>query len=119
MPILAIEMVVAAGETAPPGLAGQIADAAGEVLSASVGSTWVRLRTLPAGQYGESGGAPAGVMPVFVDLLVAQWPDPAVLQTQCAALADLVGRLCGRPPENVHILVQPPAAGRIAFGGKL
>lgn len=30
-----------------------------------------------------------------------------------------VASLTGRPAENVHLLVQPAALGRIAFGGKV
>ena len=30
-----------------------------------------------------------------------------------------IAEACSRPVEDVHILFEPPAAGRIAFGGKL
>jgi hypothetical protein len=34
-------------------------------------------------------------------------------------LTEGVASLCGRSPENVHLLYEADAQGRIAFGGRL
>ena len=34
-------------------------------------------------------------------------------------VGEAVAHLADRSPENVHVLVQPAAKGRIAFGGKV
>ena len=117
MPILDVELV--GDESPPPDLAGRIADAVGQALGAPVGATWVRLRELPAGRYAESGGGPPeGVTPVFVTVLLAR---PLLGDVRLRVLAELTGavaRACDRPEDNVHVLLAPPASGRMAFGGE-
>jgi hypothetical protein len=39
------------------------------------------------------------------------------LERQVGELARSVAEACGRPAENVHVLVLPEGAGRVAFGG--
>lgn len=120
MPILEVEVVTGPDETAPPDLARRLADAAAEAMAQPPGRTWVRLRTLPAGLYAEDGGGPpAGVRPVFVSVLKARRPAADALAEEAARLAAALAAACGRPVENVHILYEPDAAGRIAFGGEL
>ena len=119
MPILTIEVVLADDEELAPGEARALADAAGEVLGSAPGTTWVRLRTLPRERYAESGGAPAELLPVFVDLLLAEPPPADELPDLVAGLTAALAGVLGRPAENVHVLLAPPAAGRIAFGGSL
>ncbi len=115
MPILEVE-IVGAPETSD-GLAARIAVAAGEALD-KPGGTWVRLRRLEPADYAESdGGPPAGVAPVFVRVLERAAPDD--LDARVERLTDAVAAACGRPAENVHVLYEPPAAGRMAFGGRL
>lgn len=104
----------------PSGLAGDIANKAAAVLDAQPGRTWVRLRTLSPQQYAEDGGGPPpGVYPVFVSLLKADIHPPDELAAVITGLTAAIALSCNRPPENVHILFQPPARGRIAFGGRL
>ncbi len=119
MPIVDVEIVGAPEARLRDGLARRIADAAGEVLRSRPGGTWVRLRYLDAAHYAENGGAPEGVRPVLVSVLQAVVPDGDALSEQAARLASAVAEACGRPVENVHVVFEPPAAGRIAFGGKL
>lgn len=115
MPILDVEIV--GGAPAPAGLATRLADALGAELGAGPGRTWVRLRRLAEADYGESGGGPPeGPGPIFVTLLEA---DPRTTAVRLRAVAETVGRLCDRPTERVHVLVEPAARGRIAFGGTL
>lgn len=120
MPILDIEIVSSPADTSDASLSRRLADAAAAVFGAPAGRTWVRVRRLADADYGEdAGGPPPGVQPVFVRILKAEVPEPGRLAEECAALADAIGKVCGRPAENVHILYEPHAAGRIAFGGKL
>jgi hypothetical protein len=120
MPILLVELVTAPGETVPDGTAAAIADAAAAVFAAPAGRTWVRLHALPALAYAEDGGGPpTGVRPVFVQVLKASVPDRPELEREATALAAAVARACHRPVENVHTVYEPPAAGRMAFGGAL
>ena len=114
MPILDVDIVGAADLD----LAQKIADAAGQVFHTPAGETWVRLRSPDA--YAESGGTlPEGVRPVFVSVLKAQPPTGEALALEVSALTEAVAHACGRPPENVHVLYEPAAQGRLAFGGSL
>lgn len=120
MPILEVELVTGPGEALPPDLAPRLAEAAAAAMSQPPGRTWVRLRMLPAGHYAEDGGGPpAGVRPVFVSVLKARRPAADALAEEAARLAAALAAVCGRPVENVHILYEEAAAGRIAFGGDL
>ena len=117
MPIIDVEMVYQEGEAMPEGLASTLADAIGEVFGADPGRVWVRVRTLPDSQYAENlSEAPR---PVFVTVLAAQPPAGDLLRLQADQITQAVARICRYAPENVHVLFEPPAAGRIAFGGVL
>lgn len=124
MPILELEYVRTAEQNVPAGLAQSVADAAGEIFESSPGSTWVKVRSLAPENYAENGsgvGRPltSQEAPVFVRVLLATPPD-GERRAECArSLADAVARCIGRPAERVHILFEPAAAGRIAFGGVL
>lgn len=120
MPILDIEMVVAPGEMIPAGIAPAVADAAAEIFDAPAGTTWAKFHTLPAADYAENGiGAAETPAPVFVRVLKRDLPETGAMRIEAARLAASVAKVCGRPVENVHILYEPPGAGRVAFGGKL
>lgn len=117
MPIVDVEMVFRAGETMPDGLASTLADAIGEVFGAEPGKVWVRVRTLAESHYAENlSEAPR---PVFVTVLASAPPTGDLLRLQCDQLCQTVARICRYAPENVHVLFEPTAAGRIAFGGVL
>jgi phenylpyruvate tautomerase PptA (4-oxalocrotonate tautomerase family) len=120
VPILDVEVIGPLPAAVARGLARRVAEAAGPVLQAPVGNTWVRLRRLPSSDYAESGGGPPrGVLPVFVALLLRRPPGGRARARQVAALTDAVARACGRPRENVHVLYRAAAGGRAAFGGRL
>jgi phenylpyruvate tautomerase PptA (4-oxalocrotonate tautomerase family) len=120
MPVLEIEAVTDDRHPLPDGLAARLADAAGEVMGSSPGQTWVRLRDLPRNDYAESGGdLPEGVLPVFVRVLRADLPAPPELDREMLSLAQAVAGAFRRPVENVHVLYEPAARGRIGFGGNL
>lgn len=119
MPILDVEIVLRPGENLRPNLASQLADQAGEVFGAAPGTTWVKLRAIPADYYAENGAAPPqGVYPVFVSILKAKLPDIDKLQAEVASLTAAVAQVCARPPENVHVIYLPEGSGRVAFGGR-
>lgn len=118
MPIVDIEIITS--ESLDGGLAAGIADMAAQIFGGPPASTWVRLRSLPQEQYAENGMAtPEGWRSVFVTVRKAQRPTGSALEAEVRALAEGVARVCGRPVENVHILYEPDAQGRIAFGGSL
>ncbi len=120
MPVLEVELVLRDDEILAEDLAGRIADAAGEVFDAAPGTTWVRLRTSLPSSYGESGGGPpADTHPVFVRVLKADIADGETLSNEAVRLTETLAAIIGRPLENVHLIYEPAARGRVAFGGKL
>jgi hypothetical protein len=120
MPIVEVEIVLRAGEVLRTGLAAELADRAAAVFDAPTGTTWAKLRSLPAEQYAENDfSRPTEVYPVFVTVLKARLPNPAGLQREAAQLAEAFAQPCDRSIENVHIVYLPAGAGRVAFGGRL
>jgi phenylpyruvate tautomerase PptA (4-oxalocrotonate tautomerase family) len=119
MPIFDIEFVARPGEAPAATLARDLADALGHVLDAAPGKVWVKLRVVPADAYAENGAGADRPFPVFVTLTASAPPDGERLDRVVAGVTESVARLAGRPPENVHVLVQPAARGRIAFGGRV
>lgn len=120
MPILDVEIVLRPGESPDEGLAQELAEQAGLVFGTQPGRTWVKLRTLGPDQYAENGGGPPpGVHPVFVSVLKASLPPSDRLAAEAARLTIAIARACRRPLENVHVLYQAEAAGRVSFGGEL
>ena len=116
MPILTVEIV----GPAPRGVASRIADAAGEVFGAGPGTTWVRLHRITSADYAENGGGPPrGVRPVFASVLKRGVAGGPALEREAAALTAAIAKAVGRSVENVHVVYEPPAAGRLAFGGRL
>src|SRR5687768_2467413 len=118
MPILDVEIITS--ESLESGLAARLADTAAQVFGGPPASTWVRVRALPKEHYAENGiAAPDGWRSVFVTVQKAQRPTGSALEAEVRALTEGVARVCGRPIENVHILYEPDAQDRIAFGGSL
>ncbi len=120
MPILDVEIVGDLPEPAQNGLARRLADAAGEVLRSRPQGTWVKVRFLEEHAYAENAGGPdAGVSPVFVRVLKRGLTSGEALKSEIEALTKAIAAACGRATENVHIIYEPPGAGRVAFGGQL
>jgi phenylpyruvate tautomerase PptA (4-oxalocrotonate tautomerase family) len=120
MPIVDVELVVADNEQVPSNLATTLADAAGKLFGTSAGQTWVRLHRLPLQDYAENElGPPPGIRPIFVTVLKAKVPPLNELKRELEQLAEMIGHICGRPIENVHIFYQPEGRGRVGFGGRL
>lgn len=118
MPIIEVELV---GDSAgSSSMAGELADALALALEARPDGTWVKVAVLPEALYAEGGGGPAvGIRPVFVRIVKAELAVGTELQAQALRVADAVSAVCGRPRENVHVIYEPQARGRIAFGGQL
>jgi phenylpyruvate tautomerase PptA (4-oxalocrotonate tautomerase family) len=120
MPILDIEIVIRPGETLNHKVAVELANRAGEIFAAPLGSTWVKVRTLNHDNYAESGGnSPVDFFPVFVSVLAARLPTPDKMQIEVAKLTAMIAQVYVRPEENVHIVYLPEGAGRVSFGGKI
>ncbi|MBK6982540.1 MAG: hypothetical protein IPH30_14260 [Betaproteobacteria bacterium] len=119
MPIFDIEIATRHGETLAPRLANDLADALGAVLGADAGKVWVRLRALAPEAYAENLEGADRPYPVFVELTASAPPQGEHLDHVVQQVGEAVAHLADRSPENVHVLVQPAAKGRIAFGGKV
>ena len=119
MPILEVEIVLKPGELLTTDIAARIADVAGEALASRPRGTWVKVRALDSALYAENGGGSSlDVFPVFVSVLKSAI-DTEKLKDEANRLAESIAGVCNRPRENVHILYEPEARGRIAFGGNL
>lgn len=120
MPIVDIRPVVPASRDVPGNAAQRLADAISRVLHAETGRVWVRLAAIPQGSYAENGTTLGDDdLPVFVTVLLADWPEQDARAKQAEALALAVAASLERLPEHVHIEYAPPGRGRNAFGGKL
>ena len=113
MPIVRIEIV---GD-ARARLAQALADRLGDLFQVAPGRVWVSIHRIAVADYAEN-QTPSPVQPVFVSVLVRRYPESG-LADLAYAIAEVVGALCERPVDHVHVLFEPPAAGRIAFGGRL
>lgn len=109
MPILDITIV---GEQ--PASAARIAEVAGDVLGTEPSFTWVSLHRVS--EYAENRVA-APPSPVIVRVLLRRVPDDRA--SLARALGAAIATELGRARDDVHVLFEPPAAGRIAFGGEL
>jgi phenylpyruvate tautomerase PptA (4-oxalocrotonate tautomerase family) len=120
MPILDVTIVLGPGETLPADLAQRLADAAGHVFAAPPGRVWVTLHAEPADHYAENATARADTpRPVLVRLTQAVPAEASARAAQATALTQALAAALDRDSSLVHLIYEPPAAGRIAFGGRL
>src|SRR5262245_53061486 len=119
MPIVDVEIVLNDGQSLRANLAAELAEVIGSVFESPKGRTWVRLRSLARGNYGENGGTPEYAQPVFVTILKAEWPQGEALKREMRLLTNAIAAIVDRNSDSVHILYEPDAKGRIAFGGEL
>ena len=97
-----------------------LADALGDLFGSEPAGTWVRMRYLDEYDYAESHTRLGPTVdPTFVTILRRQNPEAADLASEAMAVAEAVGRVLARPRENVHVIYEPEATGRVAFGGTL
>ncbi|MEM7247401.1 MAG: hypothetical protein AAF533_18825 [Acidobacteriota bacterium] len=120
MPILDIEIEAERDDEIAPDLAERLASVAGRVLETPPGRTWVRVHRLSRCRHAENDEElPVDARPTFVRLLLARWPDEARRSELATRLTAEVAAACDRPADNLTLIFEPPAAGRIAFGGRL
>lgn len=123
MPIVVVELL--SPEPPPDALASRLADALGPIFESPVGHTWVRCSSCDPRHYAESAdptsSAPRPTPPswAFVRVTLRAPPDEDGRAGLAARIAAVVAEATARPLEDVHVLFEPPAAGRIAFGGEL
>lgn len=116
MPILRVRHVGAD----IPGLARRLASACSLVLAARPGSTWVFVSRTEPRDYAENDeGLPSAGHPMLVSVLLGELPERQARADLATRLATAVAGSAPWPLENVHVLFEPAAAGRIAFGGVL
>lgn len=119
MPIIDVEITYRGTLPDDSSMAQRLADAAGEVLGTVPGRTWVKVRYLPGQNYAENGGTPDDMAPIFVSVLLGRGSELTDRSKSALALAVAIARVVDRSADSVHILFEPDAIGRIAFGGKL
>jgi phenylpyruvate tautomerase PptA (4-oxalocrotonate tautomerase family) len=120
MPLIDVCPVVSPSCKLPDDAAQILADTISQVLNAEPGRVWVRLAEVPDGKYAENGATVEGNdLPVFVQVLHADWPTQDARAQEAAALSVAVATCLNRQSERVHVEYAPPGRGRIAFGGKL
>jgi phenylpyruvate tautomerase PptA (4-oxalocrotonate tautomerase family) len=70
---------------------------------------------------GTQAPAAPGIAQVLADVTIIASAPPTgeVLRRRVAQITEIVARHTHRPPELVHVLFEPLAPGRIAFGGRL
>ena len=117
MPIIDIEIVL--NESLGENLASDLANKLGEVFNSPPGTTWAKIHGLQADQYAENGTTQKDIHPVFVKVIKSNLEKGQDFQIEAEKISHAVASICGRPPENVHIIYEPESSGRIAFGGKL
>jgi phenylpyruvate tautomerase PptA (4-oxalocrotonate tautomerase family) len=115
MPIIDIEVV--SDESIDPQVVQAIADDLGPVFGVEPGSARVRMRTLHVQHYAEN--RHLAPLPVFVTVLVADPPQGEALREQVRYITEAVSQRTRRPRDHVHVLYEPAARGRLAFGGYL
>ena len=115
MPVVTVDVVGI--ETVPTGWAGRLADAIGEVLGSAAGGSWVTVHPIPTESYAENRTTVA--QPVMIRVLERVRPDPNEVEERARAIVGAVSGIVGRPPENIHVIYEDSAVGRVAFGGRL
>ncbi len=120
MPVLDVTVVGDSPAQDRKRLVSRLAEAAGAVFRSGPGNTWVVLHEHPADGYAENAAGPRDRnSPVFVRVLKRVVPSGPELVVEVEALTHAVAQVCERDPAQVHVIYEPAAAGRVAFGGRL
>lgn len=97
-----------------------LCDELGRLFGSEPGTTWVKMQYLANSHYAENAVELNGrTRPTFVEVLKRSLDEEEVLVKEAIDIAAMVGRILGRPGENVHVIYRPEGAGRVAFGGNL
>lgn len=95
-----------------------LADELGVLFGAQPGHVWVRIVPVDPALYAEN-ATESPPDSVFVRVILRALPDEPVLAQRAEAITRLVAATLSKPEDDVHVYFDPPAAGRIAFGGEL
>ena len=97
-----------------------LANALGELFGSQPSGTWVRARQQQRAYYAENMiEVSRDTRPVIVEILKSDLQAGKDLALEAAAICALVAQALERRTENVHVIYQSAARGRVAFGGKL
>ncbi len=97
-----------------------LADALGELFGSQPSGTWVKARQQQRAYYAENRiEVSPDLRPVIVEVLKSEPDSGKNLAIEAAAVCAVVAQVLGRRTENVHVIYQPDARGRVAFGGQL
>ena len=97
-----------------------VADELGTLFGSQPNGTWVRARQQQRAYYVENDGlVDADLRPAMVEILKSVLEPEDQLAAEAASVCSIVAKSLGRPERDVHVVYQPAASGRIAFGGKL
>lgn len=120
MPVLDVTVVGDPPAQSRKAWAERLAEAAGAIFKSGPGTTWVVLHRISPEDYAENAAGPGErYAPVFVRVLKKSLPPEPELAIEVEALTRAVAEVCGRDPAQVHVIYEPGAAGRVAFGGRL
>ncbi|MCZ6618282.1 MAG: hypothetical protein O7E57_09120 [Gammaproteobacteria bacterium] len=121
MPIVDIELLRdKTSATLEEDLPQRIADGLGDVFQTQPAQTWVKIHHHQRVDYAENHSIlPFEISPVMVKVLKSTIPEGEALKEEARRVAETVAAICSCPVSNVHVLYEPEAAGRIAFGGVL
>jgi phenylpyruvate tautomerase PptA (4-oxalocrotonate tautomerase family) len=125
MPIITIETLsdelLSTNDSLPtPDQLQSLADSLGELFGSPPSGTWVRARQQQRAYYAENMiEISPDMRPVIVEILKSDLTPGKDLALEAAAVCALVAQVLGRRTENVHVIYQPSARGRVAFGGEL
>ncbi|MFN7702219.1 MAG: RidA family protein [Deltaproteobacteria bacterium] len=101
----------------PLGAPQRVAARASTLLDAAPGEARVFLRELSPEAYGETGPG-RDAAPVLVRLTRLDLPVGAERAQTLVALGEAIAEELDRPVPSVHVILEPPAAGRVALGGE-
>jgi phenylpyruvate tautomerase PptA (4-oxalocrotonate tautomerase family) len=97
-----------------------LADSLGALFGSAPSGTWVRARQQQRAYYAENMMEISREMrPVIVEILKSDLGTEKDRAIEAAAVCALVAQTLDRNTDNVHVVYQPAARGRVAFGGKL
>ena len=120
MPIIDVQFVLPRAETLPEGLAQDLVNRLGKVLSVQPGHLWLRLQVLPASNYAENESSVSDHdLPIFVTVMHAKSPTGKALESEAVTVAQAVAEVIAKDRTQIHVEYAPSGAGRIAFGGNL
>jgi len=114
MPIFHVETSL----PAPEGAARKLADALGALTESPPGHVWVRIVPCDPALYAEN-ETDAPPESVWVRMILRALPAESALAALARASSERFAEAFGCPIDDVHVYFDPPAAGRIAFGGEL